>query len=259
MIKLKLKRVSILLLVVLVSFVFPLQSDAAKPVVLLSNMDWEPYTGEHLSGYGFFSEIVTEAFAHAGYEVKYQFRPWSRALWEARKGETDGVMVAYQNADRMAYLEFPDVAWKVKEEFISLKERGVTFNGSSRQLKGYVIGSLLHSAQAEELRKEGLRVDVVASQYQNVKKLLARRIDVMLVPRRVLFYHLQHIDPEFDHDRIQILRPHFKVYNLYVAFSKQRPGYQKLTTDFNRGLRHIKQKGIYRKILKKHNILAENN
>lgn len=75
-----------------------------------------------------------------------------------------------------------------------------------------------------------------------------------MIPRGLFFYHLERIDPQFSRSLIKILKPPFKIYDMYVAFSKRKPGYEQLTVDFNRGLKLIKADGTYEKILQKHNI-----
>lgn len=229
----------------------------AEKTVKLSTINWEPYTGKKLTNQGFFSELVTESFARTGYRVEYYYRPWARALKEAKEGKADGVMVAYWKKDRTKFLNYPDVVWKVKEEFIALQKNPIAYNGKLSSLKGYKIGVLNRSAQAAEIEAAGVRIEPVSDQIQNVKKLLAGRIDAMVVPRSIFFYHLERIDPDFNHSRIKIVKPPFKTYDMYVAFSKLNPRYEQLTADFNRGLKLIKTDGTYEKILQKHHISLE--
>lgn len=229
----------------------------AEQVVRLSTINWEPYTGENLPDNGFFSEIVTESFARVGYRVEFHYRPWARALMETKEGRFHGLMVAYWKEDRVEFLNYSDVVWKVREEFIALRENPITYDGTLTSLKGYTIGILNKSAQAEELKAAGLETRPISDQVQNVKKLLAGRIDSMLIPRGIFFYHLERIDPQFDRGLVKILKPQYKIYDMYVAFSKQRPVYEQLTADFNRGLNRIKTDGTFEKIVHKHTISLE--
>lgn len=229
----------------------------AEQTILLSTINWEPYTGESLPNHGFFSEIVTESFSRVGFRVKYQYRTWKRALYEAQNGAVHGVMDAYWKEDRVKFLSYPDVVWVVKEEFITLQDKPVTYAGTLADLEGAAIGILRGSVQAEELQNAGLRTVLVNDQTQNVRMLLKGRFDAMLIPRNIFFYHLKRLDPQFDLARVKILEPPYKRYNMYVAFSKQKPNYAQLTADFNRGLNLIKTDGTYEKILQKHQILLE--
>ncbi len=229
----------------------------AEQSVQLATINWEPYTGENLPNHGFFSEIVTEAFSRTGCRVEFKYFPWSRALLYAKKGVVHGLMVAYWKRDRVEFLNYSDVVWKVKEEFIALRETPIVFDGALNSLKGRTIGALRGSAQAEELKAAGLQIDEISDQVLNIKKLLKKRIDIILIPSRILLFHLDRIDPTFDTARIKILKPEYKIFDMYVVFSKQIPGYEQLTADFNMGLDQIKNDGTYRMILHKHDIEVE--
>lgn len=229
----------------------------AEHTIRLSTINWQPYTGEDLLEHGFFSELVTEAFSRVGYRVEFQYRPWARALEEAKDGDVHGIMDAYWKEDRVKFLEYPDVVWKVKEVFIALQENPITYTGTLTDLKGVTIGVLRATAQAEELQAAGVNTDAINDQIQNVQKLLAGRIDAMIIPEDIFFYHAERLDPQFDRTRVKVLNPPYKVYDMYVAFSKQKPDYQQLTADFNRGLGMIKADGTFEKILEKHHVSHE--
>ncbi|OZG70147.1 hypothetical protein BTA51_27650 [Hahella sp. CCB-MM4] len=229
---------------------FPLQKGMAEELVELSSTDWEPYAGEQLANYGFFSEIVTEAFKRENYKVQYSFRPWTRALRDAREGKVHGVMVAYRQAEREKYLAYPDVVLHVKEEFIVLKDRAVTYTGKLRDLGKLSIGVLRGSLEADELNAAGLNTVQVYRLIDGVRMLSRERIDAVLLPRIVYSYYVTQLDPNiFKRPQIKILEPPYKTYELYVAFSKKKPNYVKLTEDFNQGLKKIKQDGTFDKII----------
>ncbi len=230
---------------------------AEQKIVRLATINWEPYTGENLPGHGFFSELVTESFARVGYRVQFYYLPWARALEETKKGLFDGLMNAYWKKDRVEFLHYPDVVWKVREEFIALKDNPISFDGTLASLKGYEIGVLRKSAQAEEIEAAGVKTWALSDQVRNVKKLLAGRIDAMIIPRAIFFYHLERVAPQFDPAQIKILEPSYKIYDMYVVFSKQKPNYAQLTNNFNRGLSLIKADRIYQKILHKHHVRYE--
>ena len=226
-------------------------------VLQLATINWEPYTGKDLPDHGFFSDLVVSALNRTGYDVEFRYYPWTRALQNAKRGNVHGLMNAYWKKDRTGFLSYPDAVWQVKEEFIALKNHPVSYTGDAASLKGYTIGVLRGSAQAEELRSAGIRTAPITDQVQNVKRLLKKRIDAALVPRSIFFYHLERTAPEVPTKTIRILSPAFKIYNMYVAFSRNKPGYERLTADFNLGLKQIKADGTYDRILQKHGISVE--
>ena len=237
--------------------IFMINGICAGQTIQLSTINWEPYTGEKLPDQGFFTEIVKEAFAKVGYKIEFLYRPWARALQEAKDGTVHGIMDAYWKKDRVKYLEYPDVVWKVREEFIALKKNPIKYNGKLADLKGSTIGVLRGSAQAEEIEAAGVKTEAITDQKQNVQKLLAGRIDAMIIPRSIFYYQAESLDKKFNRKNIKVLQPPYKIYDMYVAFSKKKPNYKKITADFNKGLKLIKENGTYNKIIKKHNISSE--
>jgi polar amino acid transport system substrate-binding protein len=228
---------------------------SAEQTIQLSTINWEPYSGETLPHHGLFSEIVSEAFARVGYRVKYQYSPWARAILDAKNGRSDGVMSAYRTEAREEFFDYSEVVLKVKEEFISLEDYAINYNGTLSDLKDEYIGILRESLQAKEFQEAGLRTILLNDHAQNVGMFLKGRIRVMLIPHDIFFYQLKQLDPQFDQTKVHILSPPYKVYDTYVAFSKQRRNYAQLTTDFNRGLHLINVDGTYENILHKHQIL----
>ena len=245
---------TVFMFVITLGFGITVDAAGAEQTVRLSTINWEPYSGESLTNHGFFSEIVTEAFLRVGYKVEFQYRSWARALEEAKTGNVHGVMDAYWKTERLEYLNYPDVVCQVKEHFIALQDHPVSYSGTLADLKNHTIGVLNASAQADELNAAGVRTEAIGHQIQNIKKLVTGRIDAMLIPPIIFFYHAERLDARFKVPKVKVLTPPFKIYDMYVAFSKQNPDYRQLTADFNRGLQLIKADGAYVRILNKHQI-----
>ena len=229
-------------------------TSAEQRRIILASINWEPYTGKNLPDQGFISQVVTEAFARTGYRVEFKYMPWSRALHSAKKGEFQGLMNVYWKKDRIEFFKYSDGIWKVKEEFICLSETPIAWVGDLENLKSHTIGVLRGSAQAEELKIAGFLIEEVNDQILNVKKLLKKRVDIVLSPASLFFYHLNSIAPDFNRARIKILKPAYKIYDLHLAFPKTRPDHRALAVDFNLGLWQIKTDGTFQKILEKHSI-----
>lgn len=249
-------KVAVIALLLMANLLTPNIVKADK-IVRLATINWEPYTGENLPDHGFFSELVNESLARVGYHVEFVYLPWARALHETKLGHFDGLMNVYWKKDRTKYFSYPDSVWTVKEEFIALRHNPINYNGTLTSLRGYTIGVLNNSAQAEEIKSAGVNTEPISYQFQNVKKLLAGRFDAMVIPRNIFLYYLKRVDPNFDKTQLKILKPPFKIYEMYVTFSKQNPAHQEMTADFNRGLNSIKSDGTYENILNKHNIRSE--
>ena len=247
------KEKYVVLIILFIILTIPIGGNASQ-TVRFATINWEPYTGEKLTHHGFFSQLVAESFSRVGVGVEFHYRPWARAIMETREGRYDGLMVVYWKKDRAGYLEFSDVVWKVKEEFICLASTPVAFDGTPASLQNHKIGVLNQSLQAQELEEAGINIHPVSDQVQNVQLLEIGRIDAVLIPRSIFFYHWEKLVGQKDRPRVTVLTPPYKIYDMYVAFSKQRPGFKRLRDEFNRGLRILRQDGGFDRILKTHDI-----
>ena len=59
---------------------------AEEKCLSLATLNWAPYVGEDLQGYGFTTEMVTRVFAHSGYRASVTFMPWARVLRHVVRG-----------------------------------------------------------------------------------------------------------------------------------------------------------------------------
>lgn len=230
---------------------------SAQKTIQIATMNWEPYTGEKLQYHGFFSELVTEALSKAGYKVEFEYYPWARGLHIAKTGAVHGLMNVYFKEDRKDFFEYPNVVWRVKERFICLVGTYINFTGELSSIQDCTIGVLRGSAQSAEIKAGQITVVEVNYIKQLIKLLIQKRVDAVLVPQEIFFYHFKNLYPDYDQSRIEVINPVYKTFDMYVVFSKMKYDYKTLTSDFNMGLRKIKADGIFEEILLKHNILVE--
>ena len=121
-------------------------------------------------------------------------------------------------------------------------------------LRPYVIGVVRGVEFEQELTAAGLRVESANNVSLNIRKVLANRIDLGISAKSNVLYNLRQGYSRAEQGRIEFLAPPFREEKVYINFSKLKPGYQKLTDDFNTGLRAIKRDGTYQKIIQQHGI-----
>lgn len=235
-----------------------LSAEENNKIIKLTSINWEPFSGQNLKNHGFISEIVEQSFKKVNFKVEFHYFPWKRALWLTKNGYYHGLMDAYWSKDRILDFIYSDVVWRVKEDFISYKENAFNYYGTINSLSYMKIGALRGSLQHKELEKANVIVQPLADLDKLIKMFIAKRIKIILVPRSIFFYYLKKIDPKFDTDEIQIIKPSYKIYDMYVVFSRKKKNHKKLTKEFNRGLKLIKKDGTYEKIIKKHKLNLKN-
>ncbi|MGQ9365670.1 substrate-binding periplasmic protein [Azospirillum sp. ST 5-10] len=163
---------------------------AQDKVVKLTSLDWPPFSGEALKDKGAATAVVKAAFAAMGYRVEVDFFPWNRAVAMVRDGtghhgyfpEYDGAAVREEftlsvplGTSPLGFAERADspVTWSTLDD---LKTRRI----------GIVDGYVNTEAFDAMVASGALAADKANSDTTNLKKLLARRIDLAVIDRAVM-------------------------------------------------------------------------
>lgn len=225
--------------------------NAFGTTVTLATMNWQPFYGENLQEGGFFTALSREAFKRAGYELKVVFVPWKRAVEQAKNGHYDGLLGAYFIDERTEYFNFTDSIAKNEEFFIQRKGGGITY-AQIEDLKKYTIGGIRGGVQVSELIQKGFNIDVATDEIGNIKKLNAKRVDLIIMGKQQLHYLLRNNEELKQSKReVQFLIPPFKTYDLFNTITKKIVGGEDIVRKFNKALKDMRADGSYDKILKR--------
>ncbi|WED20672.1 transporter substrate-binding domain-containing protein [Vibrio sp. JC009] len=224
----------------------------AGGTVRLSAGEWKPYISESLDNYGYFTQIVTEAFAAAGIEAQYDFYPWKRAVYQARTGVLDGCIAIAKSEDREREFWFSEQPILVGERvFFYRKEQPFDWV-SVYDLRGIPLGATLEYFYGDDFEKAEesgeLDVDRVTTDSQNFKKLVAKRIQAFPITKEVGYYIL---NTEFDAESAKMITHHPKpliTTSFYVILSKANPENENLMKTFNKGFEALKKSGRYEEL-----------
>ncbi len=183
---------SLALAAALWSFVSLAALGEEREQVIVTTLDWPPYTAASLPKLGATTEVVRQAFDNAGLDVDVQFLPWKRAISEAKNGKA----VAY----------FPGYHCKHAAEFAASDPVGTGPLGFAEHVEAPIswetvydlgeqklkIGTVLGYANTDEFdEKVGsgwIRAISAKDDLTNLKKLLRRRIDAVVVDKLVMSY-----------------------------------------------------------------------
>ena len=236
----------VLLLMVLLLWPYP--GLCADRSVRLATLEWEPYIGRHLEGFGFGAEILREAFHRAGYEATFSFMPWVRALKETELGRYDAVCFAYHSKERVGKYLFSAPYAESTLGFCTLRGSGVTVRGL-KDLTPYRIGVVRGFVNTPEFDAlETLRKEEVKNEWMNLKKLLNGRVDLIVIDRFVMRHVLKTRFPDRI-DGVTFLEPPLEVHSLYLMFSKQRELSAAKLRAFNRAIETMRQDGTMERIM----------
>ncbi|MRW88467.1 transporter substrate-binding domain-containing protein [Duganella sp. FT80W] len=222
----------------------------ANDVITLTSGEWLPYMSPSLPHYGPLSRIVSEAFALEGVEVRYVFRPWSRAYVEATAHGVNGSMVwsvSPRDSERRLRFYLSDTVLDGQSVFFHLKSYPFRWAGYT-QLVGVRLGGTAGYEYAFD-RYPGMRVDrAAASDEQNFVKLAAGRFDVFPANLDVGRQILRGLPAE-QAERIT-WDPHpYNITHYYLLLNKVNADNQRYLALFNRGLRRLKASGKYAEYL----------
>ena len=247
------KRLLISLSVFILAVASAVQAPCGDKTIVLTSLEWPPYTGSELPGEGMSSEVVRAAFEAVGYTVEIRFYPWKRTVEHGRYDfDVDGYFPEYVSAEREEYFLFSDVIGTSPLGFVEKKSKPVHWE-TLRDLFEIPIGTVQGYVNTEEfdlMAKQGtLMVDPSVSDLFNLRKVLAGRLALAVVDVNV-FRYLIRSDEHLrrDRDKLQINARLLGVNTLHVCFRKDRTG-ETYLRDFNEGLRRISVPEVERRYL----------
>ena len=229
------------LLMVTVAALMSLKA-AANPASLAS-VELPPYASKDMPGQGVTASIVRAALASQNVEVNISFYPWLRAI----------AMTTNSNGNTIGF--FPAYTCNQDPSLIQSEPLGISVTGFAQRtdkpiswstladLKQYRIGvvSGYHNDEAFDQMIENKQIDYELVNYDknNVRKLLAGRVDAIVIDRFLLEY-LFSFDEDFVGRRAEVQfnsRP-LNQRQLYVCLNDTKAG-RALAKSLKAGLESI--------------------
>ncbi len=224
----------------------------AGQVLHITNGEWAPYMGARLPHFGVASRIVSAAFALQGSTVVYGFFPWQRALMLANTPEWQGGALWLRNAERERDFYYSDPVIDSDYTLFYLKDKPLAWQ-SVADLRPYRIGITNGYYYGPEfmaaLDAGQLKVQSVPTDLQNLRKLLAGRIDVVPLDRVVGLTLTQQAFSAQEAARIRVDDKVLYSQPLYLIAPKSQPGSRAMLDEFNLGLHKLKASGQIERFL----------
>ena len=223
---------------------------AEEKVVRVSTLDWPPYTGNHLPKGGATTDVVRAAFEKVGYAVEVDYRPWKRAIDMAAKGTDDVVAYfpGYHCHHRGGFIESEPIG-NGPLGFAEHVDAPISWASlddiADQQLK---IGTVLGYANTDEFDAKvgtGYILTVPSNDdLTNLRKLVRRRIDAVVIDKLVLEY-LKATDASLKDgaDKLQFDETPLEDKTLFLCFRDDETG-RTLKHIFNAGLEQIDPEAV---------------
>ncbi len=239
------------ILAVLACVAFPLFCGAQN--VTLVTLDWPPYVDSGMNNKGFNAEIVSEAFKRVGYTAKIEFADWDAAVAKASQGKYDGLFPEYYSKEREQ--DFIYSNFFSNSLLVFYKRKGAKINYTSpkklQELSSYKIGVVKGYINTAEFDAATyLKKFEADSDEANLKKLLNKELDIIVIDKLVAQYLLQKHMPGAA-AQLEPMDPPLIIHPLFLLFPKKNPNSQKLCDDFNKGFNMISKDGTANAIMKR--------
>lgn len=219
---------------------FSIPAHCGEQKVVLTTVEWPPYTSKSLPGLGMSSVIVREAFKAVGYDVEILVYPWKRAYDAAQNNpEVQGFFPEYLTSKRRVGFLYSK---SIGESPLGLVERvssPILWENQS-DLQQYALGVVSGYLNTSELDRmideEVIQVDESVSDSLNLRKVLAGRIDVAVADLNLFNYLC--VEDAILKDRKEELRFQSRLLVTHLLYVCLRDDYlgNKLCELFNRGL-----------------------
>jgi polar amino acid transport system substrate-binding protein len=216
------------------------QAPAPLPALRLASLEWLPYAGSALPQGGMSAAVASAVAARIGYAVEVDYLPWKRAMQAGSGPGFAGYFPAYQTAERVRQCHF---SAPIGHSTIGLAVRAAqplhwrTLDDLAGNKLGVVLG-YSNGEKIDALIEQGkLSVDYSPSDTVNLRKLLAGRVNAVVIDRAVLRYLLAS-DPDLKARRgLLAFEDHtLAALSLHVCFQRTAPG-QLLQQAFDAALR----------------------
>ncbi|MBU1248750.1 MAG: transporter substrate-binding domain-containing protein [Proteobacteria bacterium] len=242
----------VLLLVLLscpMSPVSVLAADASRTVIM-TTLEWPPYTSRSLPGQGASVLVAQAAFKAVGYTLEVHFYPWNRALLTARENlEVDGYFPEYKSVELERKYFFSDSIGSSPLGFIFGQNSGFHWEKMA-DLKAYSFGAILGYVNTEEFdgmaAKGDLRVRYAIDDATNIRLVALDRVDAAVIDRHVFRCLQGRPELEFTRGKVNFHPQVLEMKSLHLCFRKDDRGEQ-LKALFNEGLKRIDVETLQRK------------
>lgn len=229
-------------------------AEEPKKTLTIAADEWCPINcAPDKEPFGIGIDLAKTIFEPLGYEVKYVTMPWTRALEEVRKGNVDAVVGANTTDDPT--LIFPkSPLYFMTDDFYALKGHNISFKGID-SLKSYKVGTIKGYGYSGDLANfikaqssvSGAIQEVSGDDagLQNIRKLQAKRIDVMVESGPVMSYRLKQMNLGEQIVHVGSLPQD----NIYIGFSQAKAESKQRAQQFDDGMAKLRKdnklSGIY--------------
>ncbi|HZW22552.1 transporter substrate-binding domain-containing protein [Noviherbaspirillum sp.] len=216
---------------------------AGPDVMRLASLDWLPYVGAGLEQEGWSSFVADAAARHSGRRAKIDYFPWTRAVQlGTRDPNYAGYFPAYYTEERARTCHFSAPIGSSTVGFAYLQRAPLQWASVQdlTALRIGVVAGFSNGPAFDAMAREGkLRLDASPNDMLNLRKLLAGRVDTVVIDKLVLRYLLA-TEPGLARERKQFAfhdKPLAEL-SLHVCFQRTPAG-REMQQAFDQGMQGL--------------------
>lgn len=200
------------------------------------------------------TEMVVEILKRAKLTHRIEIYPWARSYMLAQRAPNVAIYSMTRTPEREKMFKWVGAVEQRDPYLFRLKSRPEINAKTFADLKPFFIGGIRDDATALYLAKEGLHIDYSSNDAQNLRKLMLKRIDALVIDDQAINY-VANVE-KIDSTEIERF---FKLDELsgplFLAFSLSTP--DDIVMRCKSALMAMVQDGTYQQITQKWNKKAE--
>ncbi len=197
-------------------------------------------------------EILNEIGRQLGVQIEFSFRPWSRALFEAKIGQADFIFPVFRTPEREQYLSFTRWPISYERNVLVVPDNSPLQVSTWNELANLRIGVVTNYSYGQRFDNDNSfqRFDVRSNEVLLSMLLGEGRIDAAVI-NEMVFHEL--VMSQKINTRFRVLSLEINNDPLYIGFS--RATLRKSSTwksEFDRVLEHLHSTGYIQQKMEKY-------
>jgi polar amino acid transport system substrate-binding protein len=222
--------------------------------VAIEEIDYFPYNyKENGEIKGLTIDFLNYIEANSKYDFEFVMLPWPRALHLVAEGKVDLILTLFKNKKREKIYHFiePSYGYEVNQ-FFTLSNSKIEFNGQLQQLSSYTIGTKRQFSYGKNFDQANYLTKLpTLTEDTLLKLLLSRRIDIA-ISNPYVFHQL--ISNNNVSDQITAIEPYVAKTPVYLGLTKGREDAQKIKAALGKLTLQFKASAYYQELLNKYQL-----
>lgn len=218
------------------------------PISLVTGNQYAPFADRNLPGGGMITEIIVAAYSSVGREVRPVFLPWRRGFKGVEIGAFAGTYPHFHTAELSDSFYYSNSIYPIRQRIYVRKGNPIGID-SLEKVSGLRLCSPIGHVLDQRLEKLVFTatISIISPSSNEVcAKMLERgRVDFMVLDENVYEYTLKGF-------KLQAVGEVLENLGLFLLFPKNQPDSLALLWEFNNGLQHIQDCGMFERIVKRH-------